>query len=99
VAIRVPHPVRTVARLGYGPLPQGEVHVADGHVAVTFRACVADEPAFSTDGAVGAFTFWSGFVLADAPACVPLDISVDGSERPRRVVLELGMRPCTGYEA
>ena len=37
-------------------------------------------------------TFWSGFVLASAPICVPLDVYVDGATAARRVHIELGRR-------
>jgi hypothetical protein len=39
-----------------------------------------------------AVTFWSGFVLAQVPACVPLEVYVDRERSPRRVGLPLGRR-------
>jgi hypothetical protein len=38
-------------------------------------------------------TFWSGFVLASRPACLPLEVYIDGESSPRQVELALG-RPC-----
>jgi hypothetical protein len=88
VTVTVPPGIGTVVSLGYGPLPQGRyLSAADGHDTVTFAACRDDETSGSS--ADGPVTFWSGFVLADRPACAPLDVSVDG--RPaRRVWLSLG---------
>ena len=96
VTVRVPKQARGFARLGYGSLPQGKVRLEDGHAEVTFHACPAEEPAYSSGGTVGSFTFWSGFVLTDAPHCVPLDVYIDGAQNPRRIALELGVRPCPG---
>jgi len=91
VTVEVPPGARGVASLGYGPLPQGEIGHEDGHATVTFVACTAGEPSGST--ANGPVTFWSGFLLARKPACVPLDVYVDDEAQPRRVEVELG-RPC-----
>jgi hypothetical protein len=40
-------------------------------------------------------TFWPGFVLARAPACVPLDVYVDARARaaPRRAVIPITFPP------
>jgi hypothetical protein len=98
--IVVPLEARGFAGLGYGPLPQGEITLKEAHKAVTFIACPADEPAYSgVRPTVGATTFWSGFVIAHEPHCVPLDVYVDDDPAPRRIVLELGVRPCAGAEA
>jgi len=91
VTVRVPANAQRYAALGYGPLPQGEIGVRDGHATVTFVACTAEEPSGSI--ADGPATFWSGFVLARRPACVPLDVYVDDEPAPRRAEIELG-RPC-----
>jgi hypothetical protein len=99
VTVRVPKQARRFARLGYGSLPQGKVRVEDGHAEVTFHACPAEESAYSSGGTVGSFTFWSGFVLTDAPHCVPLDVYIDGAQNPRRIVIELGVRPCPDASA
>jgi hypothetical protein len=80
---------RPFARLGYGPLPQGETKLRDAYVSATFIACRPGRSDSSADGEE--VTFWSGFVLARRPLCVPLDISVDGTP-PRRVGLALGKR-------
>ena len=70
------------AGLAYGPLPQGQTRLRDTYQSVTFVAC-------RTRLRV---TFWSGFVLTRAPACIPLDVYVDGATAPRRVGLALGRR-------
>ena len=88
VTVRVPKEARAHASLGYGPLPQGEVFVRDGHDTVTFLACDDSDPSRSTGDV--AVTFWSGFLLANEPVCLPLDIWADGASRPRRVEVALG---------
>jgi hypothetical protein len=91
----IPEEARAFAGLGYGPLPQGEITLKEAHKQVTFVACPADEPSYSLPGTtVGATTFWSGFVVAHEPHCVPLDVWVDDKPTPQRIVLELGVRPC-----
>jgi hypothetical protein len=91
VTVQVPGSARAHASLGYGPLPQGEVLVRDGHDTVTFVACDDSDPSRSTGNVP--VTFWSGFLLANAPVCLPLDVWADGAREPRRVEVELG-RPC-----
>jgi hypothetical protein len=91
VTVQVPASARRYAALGYGPLPQGEVDFRDGHDTVTFFACGSETASGSS--ADGPVTFWSGFVLAREPSCVPLDVYVDDKPARRRVELELG-RPC-----
>jgi hypothetical protein len=87
VTVRVGSPD---ARLAYGPLPQGEIELRDAYESVTFVACRAGRAdSYADDVNV---TFWSGFVLAREPACVPLEIFVDGSRSPRRAGLQLGRR-------
>ena len=80
------------AALGYGPLPEGEVGMADGHrVVLTFIACRRNETSGSeADGAP--VTFWSGFLLADRPQCVRLRVWVDREPRPRTASVSLGKR-------
>jgi hypothetical protein len=95
VTLAVPDEARASAGLGYGRLPQGEITLDEAHKVVTFTACPANEPAYSgVTKTVGATTFWSGAVVVDEPRCVPLDVYVDDEPTPRRVVLELGVRPC-----
>jgi hypothetical protein len=89
VTVSLPRSERQVVSLGYGPLPEGEVHRRDGHSAVTFEACSAAESQSTADGPV---TFWSGFVLTSSPRCVALDIRVDGEAAPLRRHIELGQR-------
>ena len=97
VEIVVPEEARAFAGLGYGPLPQGKITLNEAHEAVTFIACSASQPSFyKTLPTPRPPTFWSGFVVTEAPHCVPLDVYVDGDPAPRRVVLELGVRPCPG---
>jgi hypothetical protein len=100
VTVRLHRHWRHDAGLAYGPLPQGELKLRDTHHRVTFVACLPGKAtgAYDPDGpsasdASGvAVTFWSGFVLTRAPACIPLDVYVDGERAPRRVGLALGRR-------
>jgi hypothetical protein len=92
VVLEIPARARDFSALGYGPLPQGEVRLRDGHPRVTFVACGRGEHSGSTAGVP--VTFWSGFVLVNAPRCVPLDVVVDDEATLRRVTVELG-RHCT----
>lgn len=85
---------RAVAGLGYGPLPQEvELTPRDGHRVVTFAACGRGEDSGS-DADGRPVTFWSGFVLASSPTCVPLDVWVDDEPSPRRAVIRLGVPRC-----
>jgi hypothetical protein len=81
--------VRRFARLAYGPLPEGEVKLRDAYTSATFIACRRGRSWSSADGEQ--VTFWSGFVLTRRPACLPLDVAIDGAP-PRRVGLALGAR-------
>jgi hypothetical protein len=99
VTIRLAEPGQSKAGLAYGLLPQGrELKLRDTYGSVTFVACRPGRPSrrYRPNGPSGSFadgvavTFWSGFVLARAPACIPLDVSVDGEPSPRRVGLPLG---------
>lgn len=93
VTLQLTRRTRRVAGLAYGPLPQGEVRLRDAHRAVAFRACRRGRPSGSSvDGR--AVTFWSGFVLAREPACLPLYAWIDDEPRPRRLVLGMGVRRC-----
>jgi hypothetical protein len=91
VTLELPRRVRSVAGLGYGRLPQGvELGPRDGHRSVTFVACgLGEETGSTADGRP--VTFWSGFVLASAPVCVPLSVWVDGARTPRHVTLAMGV--------
>ena len=88
------------AGLAYGPLPQGEVTLGDTHRSVTFVACRPGKQSrrYSPNGPSGSsadgtsVTFWSGFLLTRAPACIPLEVFVDDEPAPRRVGLSLGRR-------
>jgi hypothetical protein len=104
--VRVGHTVtvRLIGRtrgLAYGPLPQGETKMRDTYRTVTFVACATGSKSqhYSADGPSGSYaddvpvTFWSGFVLSRAPACIPLAVYVDDERAPRRVGLPLG-RDC-----
>jgi hypothetical protein len=95
VTVEVPASARPFAGLGYGPLPQGEITLEDAHASVTFKACGrGEESGSSADGQV---TFWSGFLVAGAPHCVPLDFFVDGEVTPLRRLIPLGDRcPTSG---
>jgi hypothetical protein len=83
---------RRGAALGYGPLPQGDVGVAEAHGVVTFIACRRGASDSEADGKP--VTFWSGGVLVKSPRCVPLRVWVDGAPSPRRVVIRLGVERC-----
>jgi hypothetical protein len=89
VTVSLPRSERQVVSLGYGPLPEGEVHRRDGDSAVTFAACSAAESRSTADGPV---TFWSGFVMTDNPRCIALDVRVDAAAAPLRRHIELGRR-------
>jgi hypothetical protein len=84
VTLALSRRIRRIVGLGYGPLPQGvELSPRDGHRVVTFIAC---QPGRAP------VTFWSGFVLTRRPACIPLEIYVDGADAPLRAGLPLGRR-------
>jgi hypothetical protein len=68
--------------LAYGPLPLGEIRLADTHRVVTFHACRER------------LTFWMGFVVVESPRCVPLWLWVDDERVPRRAVMGMGVRDC-----
>jgi hypothetical protein len=102
VTVRVARRARRRAGLAYGPLPQGrEITWREAHRSVTFVACRPGKPPrrYSPYGPSGSdadgvpVTFWSGFVLTRSPACIPLDVYVDGALTPRRIGLPLG-RTC-----
>ena len=87
------------AGLGKGRLRQGrEVQLRDAAHTMTFRACRPGPPPgdYRPEGPSGSdadgepVTFWSGFVLAGAPTCVPLEVYVDDEPSPRHVGLGLG---------
>ena len=78
---------RSFAGLAYGPLPQGKTKLRDSYRAVTFVACSAEQSISSADGLD--VTFWSGGVLTRRPACVPLEVSIDGGGA-QRVGVPLG---------
>jgi hypothetical protein len=98
VTVRLARPVRRTAALAWGPLPQGEVRVRDAYRSVTFVSCRPGRPTgrYGPNGPSGSYadgvnvTFWSGFVLAREPVCVPLKIYVDGARPPQRAEISLG---------
>ena len=90
VTVRIGRRARRTAGLAYGPRPQGEITLDDTYRIVTFVACPDGRSGSHADGVP--VTFWSGFVLTRAPACIPLEIYIDGSPSPRRVGLSLGRR-------
>ena len=94
VTVELSQRTRAFAGLAYGPLPQGDVHLRDAHRIVSFVACARGELSGSTGGG-DPVTFWSGFVLASSPRCVPLRVWVDVERRPRLVGLRLGVRRCS----
>lgn len=78
--------------VGYGR-EDGRTTLADSRGSVTFTACGSRHPS----GAGGQpSTFWSGgFAAPPAPACIPLDLYVDHSRVPRRVVISLAAGTCS----
>jgi len=91
----------TYGGLGRGRLPQGrQVKLRDAADSMSFVACRPGKPTpeYRPEGPSGSaadgepVTFWSGFVLTRAPACVPLEVYVDGEPSPRRVGMALGRR-------
>ena len=93
VALELTRRTRRFAALGYGPLPQGDVGVRDGHRIVTFIACGRGQGSASdVDGR--RVTFWSGGVLAVSPRCVPIRVWIDAARSPRRIVIRLGVVTC-----
>jgi hypothetical protein len=82
VTVALSRRTRRHAGLAYGPLPQGEIRLADTHRVVTFRACREQ------------LTFWMGFVVVDSPRCVPLWLWIDDERAPRRAVMAMGVRDC-----
>jgi hypothetical protein len=91
VTIELTRRTRRFASLGYGPLPQGrKVTVRDGHRVVTFRSC--DRKDATSDAGRRRVTFWSGFVFAAEPRCVPLRVWVDAEREPRHARIQLGRR-------
>jgi hypothetical protein len=97
VTVSIAEPARGFAGLAYGglgrrPLPQGEVRLRDAAHTMTFIACPRRRRSGSeADGEP--VTFWSGFVVADRPGCVPLEVHPDRGPR-RRVVIDMGGRNC-----
>lgn len=89
VTVSLPPETRTIAGLAYGPLPQGRTKLRDAYRSVTFVACSADKSISSADGLD--VTFWSGAVLTGRPACIPLEVSIDGGGA-QRVGVPLGRR-------
>jgi hypothetical protein len=89
VTMAIAPKARRFARLAYGPLPQGEIKLRDAYTSATFIPCRRGKSWSSADGKE--VTFWSGFVLTRRPACLPLDIAIDGAP-PRRVGFALGKR-------
>ena len=84
VTLALSKSTRKFAALGYGPLPQGDVGVREGHRVVTFISCRGPEPV----------TFWSGGILSTGPRCVPVSVWIDGAARPRQIVIHLGVTRC-----
>jgi hypothetical protein len=93
VTVELSARTRKGAGLAYGPLPQGETHLADTHRVVTFSACKRGERA-RTMTQMPPYTFWSGGLLARTPRCIRLQVWVDEEHSPRRAVVRLGVQRC-----
>jgi hypothetical protein len=91
VTVHIPHRAGVRAGLAYGLLPRGEVTLRETQRTITFAACGRGKPSGNNADGVP-ITFWSGFVLKRRPACVPLDVYVDGEPSPRHAGLGLGRR-------
>jgi hypothetical protein len=85
VTIAVPKRYRPVLGLNYDASARGVDTVAEAHPAVRFRACPGER------GATG----YPGELLYGGPwpACVPLEVSVDGGP-PTAHQVSLGAGPC-----
>jgi hypothetical protein len=94
VTLSLTRATRGHAGLAYGPLPQGDIGVAEAHRVVTLIACRRGEYSPNWGGPAGRASFWAGGVVADAPRCVPLLIWVDKERAPRRAVIHLGVTDC-----
>jgi hypothetical protein len=65
---------------------------------VRFEACPEDEPAFpgSFRGTVGKYTgFPFGLALTRRPACIPMEVWIDGQATPLRRLVPFGRRSCS----
>jgi hypothetical protein len=89
VTVRLAPEARTLAGLAFGPLRHGRVKFRDAYRSVTFAACSARDSTSAADGTDA--TLWLGYVLIRRPACIPLEISIDGGAS-QRVGLTLGER-------
>jgi hypothetical protein len=105
VTVRLPRAVRGAVGLAYSGLgkrrlPQGKTRLRDAADTMTFVACEPGAPSarYRREGPSGSYadeeqvTFWSGFVVARAPRCVPLEVHVDDAPAPHRIGLSLGRR-------
>jgi hypothetical protein len=92
VTVSIARSARADARLGYGRMPDGRPRLEDAPHTITFKACRRGRPSGSR--ANGPVTFWSGFVLAREPVCVPLRAWVDDEKSPRRRVMSLAAGDC-----
>lgn len=108
VTVQLPRRARRHAGLAYaglgdGPLPQGRaLRLRNTAHTMTFIACQPGKPTapYRPEGPSGSYadgqaiTFWSGFVIVPAPACVTLEVYVDDEPSPRRAVLDMGAGRC-----
>jgi hypothetical protein len=85
-----PRAGRTSSLTWGGTGGSGTRRVADGYRVVLARACDRDSAHSRASGR--RVTFWSGFILTNAPRCQRLAIWIDGAAEPRRVRIPLGRR-------
>ena len=86
VTVQIPRSARRLAGLAYAG---GRLRDADH--TLNFVSCSVDRSRSRASGLP--VTFWSGGLVTERPACVPLDVYVDDEPSPQHVAVSLG-RPC-----
>jgi hypothetical protein len=81
---------RRTHSLTYADAIHGTRRLEDGVRVVTFKACGQRRAASDASGR--AVTFWSGSILAGAPACLRVRVWIDGARTARRARIPLGRR-------
>jgi hypothetical protein len=94
VTLELSQRTRRGAGLGFGPYPDGEVHLGSARRVVTFIACRRGEYPYRPPPDGWPVSGWVGFLLARSPRCVPLLVWVDHEPSPRRAVIRFGVTSC-----